>query len=105
MKKYALISTNFLFIALLNNTTLQAKEVQHNMRVDGITCPFCVATSAKELKKIDGVIHIGSDLKNGIIKVCSDESVQLTDEALTELFLNKGFTYKGKETIDTCDAR
>ncbi len=28
-----------------------ADDVQYEIRVDGITCPFCVATSERALKK------------------------------------------------------
>ena len=87
----------------VSTSALQAKEVQHNMRVDGITCHFCVASSAEELKKIDGVVGVDSDLESGIIKVCANDSVQFTDETLTRLFESKGFTYKSKQTIDACE--
>lgn len=80
-----------------------AADVQYNMRIDGITCPFCVGTSAKALKKIDGVKEVGSDLEKGIIKVCADENTSFTDEQLTKLFVEKGFTYRGMEKKEQCD--
>lgn len=85
------------------SSTAYAEDVQHNLRVDGITCPFCVATSAKELQKIDGVKAVGSDLDEGLIKVCTDESVTFTDEALTKMFIAKGFTFKSQTTQTGCD--
>lgn len=100
MKFLLLVTTLFLSFA---NTSM-AKDVQHNMRVDGITCPFCVATSAKALKQIDGVKEVGSDLKAGIIKVCADESVVFTEPQLTKLFIEKGFTFRGTESQESCDA-
>ena len=89
--------------ALLIAGNAVAADVQYNMRIDGITCPFCVATSAKALNKIDGVKKVGSDLEEGIIKVCADESVTFTDEQLRELFVEKGFTYRGMEKQKQCD--
>lgn len=80
-----------------------AADVQYNMQIDGITCPSCVATSAKALKKIDGVKEVGSDLEKGIIKVCSDEKTSFTDGQLKELFAEKGFTYRGMEKQAQCD--
>lgn len=81
------------------------KDVQYTLRVDGITCPFCVATSEKALKKIDGVKGVSSDLKGGTITVCADaEKVAFTDEQLSKLFLGKGFTYKGMETAAQCES-
>jgi len=98
--KYLLLVVTVLFI---QPSISIAKDVQYNMRVDGITCPFCVATSSRALEKIDGVKQVGSDLEAGIIKVCADESVVFTEPQLTELFVNKGFTYKGKELQESCD--
>ena len=82
-----------------------AAEIEYTLRVDGITCPFCVATSSKALKKIDGVNNVTSDLKQGTITVCADaEKIAFTDEQLTELFEQKGFTYRGMETATQCQA-
>lgn len=89
-------------IVLMSGNAIAA-DVQYNMRIDGITCPFCVATSAKALKKIDGVKEVGSDLEKGIIKVCADENTRFTDEQLTKLFVEKGFTYRGMEKQEQCD--
>ncbi len=76
-----------------------ADNVQYTLRIDGISCPFCVATSEKALKEIEGVNDVKSDLKEGTITVCADaEKVAFTDEQLTELFKQKGFTYRGMET-------
>jgi len=91
------------YLLLANNQLVLANDIQYNLRVDGITCPFCIATSAKALRKIDGVTHVDADLKNNIIKVCAGKNTNLNDEALTQLFLDKGFSYRGKETQTKCD--
>jgi len=80
----------------------QASDVQYNLRVDGMTCPFCVATSEKALKKIDGVKRVSTDLDADVIRVCADETVEFTEEQLRELFLDKGFTYKGMTKQEGC---
>ncbi len=79
-----------------------AADVQYDLQVDGITCPFCVATSEKALKKIEGVRHVTADLETGIISVCADESVVFTDEQLKKLFLDKGFTYMSMTKRESC---
>lgn len=91
-------------IATLTITFVKAKDVQYDMRVDGITCPFCVATSAKALKKIDGVKSVDSDLEKGIIKVCADENVVFKDEELKKLFIEKGFTFKSMSKKERCES-
>jgi len=89
-------------MVLVSNTN--AKDVQYDMRVDGITCPFCVATSAKALKEIDGVKSVGSDLEKGIIKVCADEKVVFKDEQLKKMFIDKGFTFKSMSKKEQCES-
>lgn len=80
-----------------------AEDVQYTLRIDGITCPFCVATSEKALKNIDGVRGVTSDLKAGTITVCADAAkVAFTDTQLTALFKEKGFAYRGMEKAGQC---
>lgn len=80
-----------------------ADNIQYNIQVDGIVCPFCVKTSVTTLKKIDGVKIVSADLENGLIRACTDEKVKLTDEQLRKLFLEMGFTYRGMEKRDKCN--
>jgi mercuric ion binding protein len=93
-----------LTFAMLASTSAFAKDVTYEMQVDGITCPFCVATSTKALKKIDGVKSVSADLETGVITVCADESVSFTDEQLKKMFLDKGFTYRSMTKREGCDA-
>ena len=95
--------TILLLVALVVTGTMAlADEVQYDIRVDGITCPFCVATSERALKKIEGVHAVGSDLETGTIFVCADSRVVLTDAQLKQLFRDKGFTYRSFEKTSGC---
>ena len=86
----------------LTITVALADEVQYDIRVDGITCPFCVATSERALKKIEGVHAVGSDLETGTIFVCAESRVAFTDAQLKQLFRDKGFTYRSFEKTSRC---
>lgn len=79
-----------------------ADDVQYDIRVDGITCPFCVATSERELKKITGVHAVASNLETGTLFVCADSQVTFTDAQLKQLFLDKGFTYRSFQKMPGC---
>ncbi len=95
--------TILLLVALVvTGTAVLADEVQYDIRVDGITCPFCVATSERALKKIDGVHAVGSNLETGTIFVCADSQVALTDAQLKQLFRDKGFTYRSFGKTSGC---
>ncbi len=95
--------TILFFVALvLIGTAAVADDVQYDIRVDGITCPFCVATSERALKKIDGVHTVGSNLDTGTIFVCADSRVAFSDAQLKQLFRDKGFTYRSFEKTSDC---
>jgi len=98
MRKYSLIVAGLVLLP----AAASAKEVQYDLRIDGLTCPFCVATSEKALKKIAGVSRVSTNLKAGKISVCATDTVNFTDQRLAKLFLKKGFTYKGKTKKNTC---
>ncbi len=89
-------------LALMGSAAGFAADTQYTLKVDGMTCPFCVATSEKALKKIDGVNAVSTDLEAGIIKVCADEKVKFTDDQLKEMFLERGFTYRSMTKTQTC---
>ncbi len=97
MKSMVLFLLAFAFIG-----TAVADDVQYDIRVDGITCPFCVATSERALLKIAGVHAVGSNLETGTIFVCADSQVTFTDAQLKQLFLDKGFTYRSFEKTSGC---
>ncbi len=92
----------FLVAFAVTSTAALADDVQYDIRVDGITCPFCVATSERALKKIEGVQSVGSNLETGTIFVCADSHVTLTDAQLKQLFRDKGFTYRSFEKTSGC---
>ena len=95
--------TILVLVALVvTGTAALADEVQYDIRVDGITCPFCVATSERALKKIEGVHSVGSNLETGTIFVCADSRVTFTDAQLKQLFLDKGFTYRSFTKASEC---
>ena len=98
MFKTLLLSSS---LALLGKMA-SAADTQYTLKVDGMTCPFCVATSEKALKKIDGVKAVSTDLDSGQINVCTDGSVTFTDAKLKDMFLEKGFTYRSMTKSQTC---
>lgn len=98
--------TILFLLACLSLSTATADDghhdVQYDIRVDGITCPFCVATSERELMKIEGVHSVGSNLETGTIFVCADSQVAFTDVQLQQLFLDKGFTFRSFTKAAEC---
>jgi len=54
-----------------------AADTTTAIRVDGMTCPFCVATSEKSLQKITGVKSVVTNLDEGLIEVCASDQSKL----------------------------
>ncbi|PCI53083.1 MAG: hypothetical protein COB36_13350 [Alphaproteobacteria bacterium] len=98
MKKLLLITAGLM---LLGGNAF-AKDVQYDLRVDGMTCPFCAATSEKALKKIKGVSAVSTDLKKATISVCAAEDTDMSDPKLSKLLKKKGFTYVNKTKQEVC---
>ncbi len=78
---------------LLGGSLAQADTI-YTMRVDGLACPYCAYGVEKKLKKITGVKKIDVDLDKGIVTAVTDDSVKFTDEQMTKLFKDSGFTFR-----------
>ena len=78
-----------------------AESMQYTMRVDGLVCPFCAYGIEKKLKAIDGVQNIDIDLDKGLIVVIGNGNINLTDEQMTILFQDAGFTFRSMKITDT----
>ena len=91
-----------IFTLLISNTINAADFKQYDIRIDGITCPFCVASSETALKKIDGIHAISTNIDTGTMTVCTEPSLVLEEDHLKALFLKKGFTYRSLTESDVC---
>lgn len=91
MKKQIIL---FVFSTLLMSPAFAA-GTHYEMRVDGLACPFCAYGIEKKLKAIEGTSEISVDLDKGLVKVNTTETTELTEEQMTKLFNDSGFTYRG----------
>lgn len=94
----------FFSLLFINGLAHAAEPKQVNLAIDGITCPFCVASSSKALKKLDGVKAVNADIKAGLIKVCTEPQTELDNDTLSKLFRDRGFIYRGQQVQEKCDA-
>ncbi len=79
---------------LLWSLAALAEGTQYVMRVDGLACPYCAYGVEKKLKAIDGVERIDVDLDRGMVTVDVAEGVTLTEDQMTRLFKDAGFTFR-----------
>ena len=90
MKKSILLTV----ITLLWSAALFAAGTQYNLRVDGLSCPFCAYGIEKKLIRTEGVESVVFDLEKGMVKVKVAEGVTLTEAQLKQLVDDAGFTLR-----------
>lgn len=93
----------FILVLLAPLTTFAGNTTGYKIRADGLACPYCAYGIEKKFKAIEGVTTINVDLEKGIVSVCADSATEFTDEQLTQLFTDAGFTYRGMEKQAQCD--
>jgi len=81
------------FVLLWSSMTLAA-GTQYDLRVDGLSCPFCAYGIEKKLKKTAGVESVEIDLQRGVVTVKTREGVKLTKRQMKRLVRDAGFTLK-----------
>ena len=101
MRKTMLMSA-LIMLAGMNIT--HAGEIKYIMQIHGAACASCAYGLEKKFRKIDGVKTFDIDLKEGKVSVCADEKLTLEDEQLTQLFIESGYSYKGKTIEASCDS-
>jgi len=100
MKKITLIST---LIMLAGFNSAYAGEIKQVMQVHGAVCASCAYGLEKKFKKIDGVKRFDINLKEGLVSICTDDNLKFSDEQLTQIFIESGYSYKGKKIEPSCD--
>ena len=91
-----------LAVFLISMSATADHSIQYDIGVDGITCPFCVASSEKALAKIEGIQAISTNLETGIMTVCAEPYVELNEGELRNLYLEQGFTYRSLSKTKGC---
>jgi len=97
MKKLMLIT-----VLTMASNNAYASEKEYTMQVHGAVCASCAYGLEKKFKKIEGVEKFDIDLKSGQVFVCAKDSVNFTEDQLTKLFIESGYSYKGMEVKENC---
>lgn len=88
-------------LALFLGWTLAAEAAgrRYDLRVDGLSCPFCAYGIEKRLLRTKGVESVGIDLDKGIVRVRVRNGVRLTEKRLERLVHEAGFTLRSVEEV------
>ena len=81
-------------IFLLSINSLIAQQEQVNVRVDGLSCPFCAYGLEKQLIKLDGVENLQIDIEKGLVTFHVQEGKSIPEEEINEAIKKAGFTPK-----------
>ena len=90
MKKLVVLT----ILTMVWSIAVLAAGTRYQMRVDGLACPYCAYGIEKKLNKIDGVEKIHVDLNKGLVTVNVADGVKFSDQQMTQLFKDAGFTYR-----------
>lgn len=100
----ALILITGLFLSTLSPAQEDISEnlemTTYRLTVYGMTCPFCVYGVEKNIKKIDGVLQVHTDLKEGWIYVHTHKKTKFTEDMARKVVESAGFTLKKFEIFD-----
>ena len=101
MRNLFLTASAILAFNAMAATAAMAGE-SYSVKVDGMTCPFCVAKVEKTLKAMPGVASVSANLKAGLISVCATPPAQLTSDKVKSLITSAGFTFKKLSKNGAC---
>ncbi len=93
------IITSFLIIFILIsgvNLFAQSKTElnQVEVKIAGLSCPFCAYGLEKKVKKIDGAQDIKIDVKNGTLTFSLEEGKTVSEQKVKNTVKDAGFTTK-----------
>jgi len=71
-----------------------AAGTQYELRVDGLSCPFCAYGIEKKLKKTPGVESVEINLERGMVVVKARTGVVLTKAQMKKLVKDAGFSLR-----------
>ncbi len=81
-------------IIMLWSSMVLSAGTQYDLRVDGLSCPFCAYGIEKKLKKTKGVDAVEIDLEQGVVVVNTEEGVKLSEAQFKQLVKDAGFTLR-----------
>jgi copper chaperone CopZ len=99
MKNLIIITSLFAFLMTATLSAQSEQEMtqvnQHvNIKVDGLSCPFCAYGLEKKFKKIEGISDIKIDIKTGMLTFQLPAESEVSEESLRRRVKDAGFTPK-----------
>lgn len=85
--------------------SVSADPVSYQLRVDGLSCPFCAYGIEKKLQALEGVERVETDIRNGAVIVTMKDNATLDRATAEQAVKDAGFTLNGFEQVAPGDGR
>lgn len=110
MKKNFLILVPIIFILVMFIRLTSGEPTRVQVKVDGLSCPFCAYNLEKKLKRVEGVEDLKLRIDTGLAEIKIEEGKSIDVDGIKKAVKDGGFTprdivvtIKGK--IEQVDSR
>jgi mercuric ion binding protein len=73
----------------------QSAKTVYTLQVDGLACPFCAYGVEKQLRAVDGVATVETDIKAGTVTIDMRAGATLDEATAKRAVERAGFTFRG----------
>ncbi len=73
----------------------QTGKPVYTLQVDGLACPFCAYGVEKQLRAVDGVETVETDIKTGTVMIDMRAGATLDEATARQAVERAGFTFRG----------
>ncbi|HFC30582.1 MAG TPA: copper chaperone [Oceanospirillales bacterium] len=89
-----------MLVLFLTAFAAAAEQSNYQLQVNGLACPFCEYNIHKKLAKIDGVVDVKVNLKEGLVDVRMQDGIKLPEAQMKQDITDAGFTLKSIKKLD-----
>lgn len=84
---------------ILVATSVLAAPLTYQLRVDGLSCPFCAYGIEKKLGALEGVQGVETNIKDGVVIVTMKDGVMLDEASAKKAVKEAGFSLHSFEQV------
>lgn len=93
----ALLGAFLLAFALPTSPALGGEQTAYAVGVDGLACPFCAYGIEKQLRRIEGVGSVATDIASGTVTVTMEAGATLEESVAENAVEKASFTLRSFE--------
>ncbi len=86
---------------ILVATSVLATPLTYQLRVDGLSCPFCAYGIEKKLGALEGVQGVETNIKDGIVIVTMKDGVRLDEASAKKAVKEAGFSLRKLDQVQS----